>query len=94
MVKIKKIYTKTYDCYEAVKWEETFGETIETRNRVLGENYDKFLEKCFMCDYKFKYNDIPWLGLVKNHKNVFLCETCGKIIHEKTMHLTEEITNE
>lgn len=84
MTKITKTYTKTYDCYEAVEWETTFGETMETRNNFFGSNHDKFLEKCFMCGYKFKDSDVPWLGLVKNHKNVFLCKDCGKIVLNKT----------
>ena len=80
MAKITRTYTKTYDCYEAVKWGYTFGDTMESRNKTFGKNHDKGLEKCFMCGYKFKDRDIPWLGFVKNHKNVFLCEDCGKAV--------------
>lgn len=82
-MKITKNYTKTYDCYEAVEWVETFGETMETRNKFYDKNHDKFLEKCFMCGYKFKDSDIPWLGLVMFHKNVFLCEECGKAVRNE-----------
>lgn len=77
-MKITKRYTKTYECYEAHKWDTTFASLMETRNRMFGKNHDKYLEKCFMCGQKFKDDDVPWLGFVRNHKNVLLCENCGK----------------
>ena len=33
----------------------------------------------------FNYDDYPYLALVKNHKNVFVCEDCAKkILEEKS----------
>lgn len=77
-MKIARTYTKTYDIYKSYKWYTTFGETMITREKIYKDTHNKGLDKCFVCGYKFKDNDTPWLSLVKNHKNVFLCETCAK----------------
>lgn len=81
-MKVSKTHTKTYDIYESVEWESTFGETMEIRNKTFGSKHDKFLEKCFVCGHKFENSEVPWLGLVRNHKNVFLCEDCGKKVQD------------
>lgn len=77
-MKITRTYTKTYDIYESHKWESTFGETMAGREKIYKDAKSKGLDKCFVCGYKFKYSDIPWISFVKNHKNVFLCEECAK----------------
>ena len=81
-MKVTRTHTKTYDVYEAVEWESTFGQTMECRNRIFGTSIDKYLKKCFVCGHKFEDSEIPWLGFVRNHKNVFLCKECGgKVRH-------------
>ena len=77
-MKITKTYTKTYDIYESYKCTYTFGETMAAREKICKDTHNKGLDKCFVCGYNFKNDDIPWLSFVKNHRNVFLCETCAK----------------
>ena len=81
-MKITKTSVKSYDIYDAIEWEFTFGETMETRKKAFGNKNDKYLEKCFICGHKFQESEIPWLGFVKNDKNVFLCKECGKKVTE------------
>lgn len=77
-MKIFRNYTKTFDIYEAHKWDHTYGETMESRRKICKPEHHKGYEKCFVCNHKFNDQEIPWLAFVKNHKNVFLCEICGK----------------
>ena len=79
---VSKSYTRTYDIYDAAKWMATYGEIIESRRKFYGEKDETQLSKCFVCGHRFEALEIPWLGLVKNHKNVFLCEECGKKVSE------------
>lgn len=81
-MQITKTFSKTYDIYYAASWQFTYRETMESRKKIYGSEHDTALKKCFMCGYEFKDEDIPWLGLVKNHKNVFLCKCCGKKVAE------------
>lgn len=75
-MKITKTYTKTYELFDAAKWGMTFGATIENRKKQNLSN--KELHTCFICDYEFKDDGIPYLGLIRGNKNVFLCDKCGK----------------
>lgn len=80
-MKLTKTTTKTYEIYDCVKWECTVGSTIKHREKVGLKNLG--LDKCFCCGKKFKGDDFPYLGLVRNHRNVFLCEKCaGKVKNE------------
>lgn len=74
-MKIKKTTTRTYEIYDCVKWEMSVGETIIKREKVGMKN--KGLDKCFCCGINFSSNYIPYLALVRNHKNVFICEECA-----------------
>lgn len=81
-MKITRTFSKTYDIYDAAPWNFTYQDTMESRRKIFGTEQDNALKKCFMCGCEFKDEDIPWLGLVKNYKNVFLCECCGKKVTE------------
>ena len=77
-MKITKTITKTYEIYDCAKWEMTVGDTIQRREKAGMKN--KGLDKCFACGHKFQSEDIPYLALIRNHANMFVCEKCaGKI---------------
>lgn len=77
-MKIIKTTTKTYEIYDCVKWEFSVGETITIREKVGMKN--KGLDKCFCCGTKFASKDIPYLALIRNHTNAFICEACSNEI--------------
>jgi hypothetical protein len=35
-------------------------------------------KKCFICNKEFKNDDIPYLAIIKNEHNSFICEECSK----------------
>ena len=78
---ISKTTTRKYDIYDCAKWEMTVGNTISSREK-MGMSTNGF-NQCFVCKKAFDYNDYPYLALVKNHKNVFVCEECAKSILEE-----------
>lgn len=80
-MKITRTTTKTYEIYDCTKWDSTVGETIKHREEVGLKN--RGLDKCFACGKKFKGSDFPYLGLVRNHKNVFLCEKCAEEVKKE-----------
>lgn len=75
-MKITKTTTKTYEIYDCAKWSMSVGDTILKREQVGMKS--KGFNKCFACGYKFEHEDIPYLGLVRNHANVFICEKCAE----------------
>lgn len=77
---ITKTTTRKYDIYDCAKWQMTAGNTIAQRERLHMST--KGLNQCFVCKKTFDYGDYPYLALVKNHKNVFVCEDCAKKILE------------
>ena len=80
---ITKTTTRKYDIYDCAKWQKTVGNTIAGRERLRMST--KGLNQCFVCKKSFNYDDYPYLALVKNHKNVFVCEDCAKkILEEKS----------
>lgn len=78
---ITKTTTRKYDIYDCAKWQMTVGKTISSREKMGMSN--KGLDQCFACKKSFNYDDYPYLALVKNHKNVFVCEECAKRILEE-----------
>lgn len=78
---ITKITTRKYDLYVCAKWQMTVGNTIAGRKRLHMST--KGLDHCFACNKTFDYKDYPYLALVKNHRNVFVCEDCAKKILEE-----------
>lgn len=78
---ITKTTTRKYDIYDCAKWQMTVGNTISSREKMGMST--KGLNQCFACKRIFNYDDYPYLSLVKNHKNVFVCEECAKKILEE-----------
>lgn len=77
---IEKVTIRKYDIYDCAKWQMTVGNTIAAREKMCMTT--KGLNQCFVCKKLFDYDDYPYLALVKNHKNVFVCENCAKKIIE------------
>lgn len=44
----------------------------------------KGLNECFVCKKNFNYDEYPFLELVRNHNNVFICKECAKKILEES----------
>lgn len=78
-MKITKTTIKTYEIYDCAKWEMSIGETIVRREKVgmKTRGYDK----CFACGHKFKSDDFPYLGLIRNHSNEFICTDCARKVN-------------
>lgn len=74
-MKLTKTTTNTYEIYDCKKWICSVGETLKHREKIGLKNIG--FDKCFVCGSKFKDNDFPYLGFVRNHRNVFLCEKCA-----------------
>lgn len=88
-MKIIKTTTKTYEIYDCAKWEMSVGETIVRREKVgmKTRGYDK----CFACGYKFQADDFPYLGLIRNHSNEFICTDCARRV--KIMNIFQTNNN-
>lgn len=80
---ITKTTTRKYDIYDCAKWQMTVGNTISSIEK-MGMTTKEF-NRCFVCKRTFNYDDYPYLALVKNHKNVFVCEECAKKILENSL---------
>lgn len=77
-MKITKTTTRTYEIYNCAKWNMSVGDTIYHRERVGMKS--KGFDKCFICGKQFLASDYPYLAIVRNHANVFICEDCAKKI--------------
>ena len=55
---------------------------MNTRVKTLHKNAEKGLSKCFICNHKFDSNEDVYIGFVRKHKNVFLCECCMREVNE------------
>ena len=78
---VKKITSKNYDIYDCAKWEMTVKDTIKKRREVGLKT--KGLDRCFVCDKKFEGDDFPYLAMIRNYSNQFICDDCAnKIIKE------------
>lgn len=80
-MKVTKTTTKTYEIYDCAKWEMSVGDTILKREKMGMKS--KGFDKCFACKYKFKYEDIPYLGLVRGHSNAFICKECAEKLEKE-----------
>lgn len=76
---ITKTTIKTYEIYDCAKWEISVGETIVRREKVGMKT--KGYDKCFSCGHKFQSDDFPYLGLIRNHSNEFICTDCARKVN-------------
>lgn len=78
-MKINRTTTKTYDIFDCAKWEMSVGDTILKREMIGMKSGG--LDKCFSCKKKFESTDYPYLALIRNHKNMFICEECARKVN-------------
>ena len=78
---ITKTTIKTYEIYDCAKWEISVGETI-IRREAIGMK-TKGYDKCFACGHKFQSYDFPYLGLIRNHSNEFICIDCARKVNSE-----------
>ena len=76
---ITKTTTRTYEIYDCAEWDMTVGDTITKREKVGMKS--KGLDKCFACKKNFEPSDYPYLALIRNHKNMFICEDCARKVN-------------
>jgi hypothetical protein len=75
-MRITKITKKNYEVTECGKLSTTFGRFCEIREKMEAP-YGRY-KKCFICNKEFKNDDIPYLAIIKNEHNSFICEECSK----------------
>ena len=73
---IKKTTTKAYEVYNCAKWQMTVKDTIGQRAHMGLKT--KGLDKCFICGKGFEGDDFPYLALIRNHNNEFICVNCAE----------------
>ncbi len=78
-MKISRTTTKTYDIFDCAKWEMSVGDTILKREEIGMKSGG--LDKCFSCKKMFESTDYPYLALIRNHKNMFICEECARKVN-------------
>ena len=79
MFRVYKTYSKTYEV-ESVHLYSNYGD-IEDRANQIGRPLEKRgFSKCFVCGHKFDRAEDAYLAHVKNHKNVFLCKDCARLV--------------
>lgn len=89
MILIKTGMTRKYNIYDCAKWSMTIKDTIIKRAK-MGLKTNGF-DKCFMCNKKFDGADIPYLALIHNYKNQFICDDCAqKVLMMKGKSKEEE----
>lgn len=82
-MKITKTITKSYEVYEALNVPfGKYGEIMNARVKTFHKNAEKGLSKCFICNHKFDSYENVYIGFVRKHKNVFLCDDCMKEVNE------------
>ena len=64
------------------------GETLMFRQSLGVKN--RGLDKCFACGYKFGSEEKPYLGLIKNHSNQFICRECAMKVNPERVRYSEE----
>lgn len=80
MLQVKRVSVKTYKIIKTTYPTpfSKYGDMYD-RAKELGRPLDKRgFSKCFVCKREFSREDDCFLGIVLNHKNVFLCEECAK----------------
>ena len=78
-MKITKTIVREYEICDFAKWSQTIGETLTFRESRGIKN--RGLDKCFACGYKFENEEYPYLALIKNYKNQFICEKCAEKVN-------------
>ena len=78
-MKITKTTVREYEICDCAKWRQTIGETLAFRESRGIKN--RGLDKCFVCGYKFGNEEYPYLALIKNYKNQFICEKCAEKVN-------------
>lgn len=78
-MKITKTTVREYEICDCAKWRQTIGETLAFRESHGIKN--RGLDKCFVCGYKFGNEEYPYLALIKNYKNQFICEKCAEKVN-------------
>lgn len=78
-MKITKTTVREYEICDCTKWRPTIGETLAFRESRGIKN--RGLDKCFVCGYKFGNEEYPYLALIKNYKNQFICEKCAEKVN-------------
>ena len=84
MIKVTRIIAKTYDIYSATDFQETIVD-CKKEQEMIYKKKDPLLEKCFACGKPFVDSDVPFLGLIKKSKNVYLCRECGEKAKSHTL---------
>lgn len=79
---------RNYEIYDCAKWQSTIGETLMFRQSLGVKN--RGLDKCFACGYKFGSEEKPYLGLIKNHSNQFICRECAMKVNPERVRYSEE----
>jgi hypothetical protein len=77
---IKKTSTKTYDIYDCAKWGMTVKNTISAREQKGMKSAG--LDKCFICGKRFDGDYLPYLALIRGHKNQFICDECAESVQK------------
>lgn len=87
-MKISKTTVRNYEIYDCAKWQSTIGETLMFRQQHGIKN--RGLDKCFACGYEFDSEEKPYLGLIKNHSNQFICRECAMKVNPERVRYSEE----
>lgn len=87
-MKISKTTVRNYEIYDCAKWQSTIGETLMFRQQHGIKN--RGLDKCFACGYEFDSEEEPYLGLIKNHSNQFICRECAMKVNPERVRYSEE----
>lgn len=87
-MKVSKTTVRNYEIYDCAKWQSTIGETLMFRQSLGVKN--RGLDKCFACGYKFGSEEKPYLGLIKNHSNQFICRECAMKVNPERVRYSEE----
>lgn len=90
-MEVVKTTVRKFDVYDCVKWGTTVGDTLSFRDEHGIKN--RGLDKCFICGYKFPPDEFPYLGLIKNHANQFICRNCAEKVNPERI-IIEELLEE
>ena len=82
MISVFKTYRKTYEV-ESAHLYSNYGAAEDRANKIGMPLEKRGFSKCFICGHKFDRSEDAYLAHVKNHKNVFLCEGCFKLVNRE-----------
>lgn len=77
---IKKTTTRIYDVYDCARWDTSVKDTISVREKYGMKTVG--LDKCFICEKRFDGDYLPYLALIRGHKNQFICDDCAKVVQK------------